>query len=82
MTILEADEALERAPDSLYDKTKKEFFNLMDEAAEEREIVLNGWYDNAYMDLSDKNGSVDHKNMELVKCTTFETGAKATEFVW
>ena len=82
MTILEADEALERAPDSLYDKTKKEFFNLMDEAAEEREIVLNGWYDNAYMDLSDKNGSVDHKNMELVKCTTFETRAKATEFVW
>lgn len=74
-------EDLNNTSKTAYDQLRQEFDKIMDNAYTRR-VVLNGQYDNAYMDKIDKNGPAVHDNMRLIKWTSTEHNLEATEFYW
>lgn len=80
LSILETEKKLESLSDEDFSEMEKTFGDIMDKAFTRR-VELNGQYQNAYMKLRDENGDVIHENMEIVECTTTESGT-ATQFYW
>ena len=81
LTILEAEEKLESLPDEEYDAIKQQFDGIID-GAFTRNVTLDGDYHNSYMRLIDPSKPATHDNMELVECTTHESGTRAVELYW
>lgn len=94
LSMAEVDEKIENLSDVEYDLLKQEFEGIIDRA-EVKEVTLNGKYDNAYMGVKDggdkiigskeaneKDVTVNHETMQLMKCTTNEKGSKAYELSW
>ena len=81
LTILEAEKKLESLPDEEYDAIKQQFDGIID-GAFTRDVTLDGDYHNSYMCLIDPSKPATHDNMELVECTTHESGTRAVELYW
>lgn len=81
LTILEAEKKLESLPDEEYDAIKQQFDGIID-GAFTRDVTLDGDYHNSYMRLIDPSKPATHDNMELVECTTHESGTRAVELYW
>lgn len=81
LTILEAEKKLESLPDEEYDAIKQQFDSIID-GAFTRDVTLDGDYHNSYMRLIDPSKPATHDNMELVECTTHESGTRAVELYW
>ena len=81
LTILEAEKKLESLPDEEYDAIKQQFDGIID-GAFTRDVTLDGDYRNSYMRLIDPSKPTTHDNMELVECTTHESGTRAVELYW
>ncbi|MBQ2643900.1 hypothetical protein IJG11_03260 [Candidatus Saccharibacteria bacterium] len=81
LTILEAEKKLESLPDEEYDAIKQQFDGIVD-GAFTRDVTLDGDYYNSYMRLIDPSKPATHDNMELVECTTHESGTRAVELYW
>lgn len=79
LSILETKNLLESKTNEAFHEDYANF-NRAISSAFTREVELNGDYQNALMRQGE--GAAVHENMELVACTTHESGTKATEFYW
>ena len=59
-----------------------EWFNGVIDKAQTRFVTLNGKYQNAYMELEDKDGPVSIKNMKLKKFNTVEKNREVLQLYW
>ena len=81
LSIIETERYLESLSDEEFDGIRQRFEGIMDKAMTRR-ADKNGKFNNAYMRLTDPNGSITHDNMELVRCTTYEDHKEYIEFYW
>ena len=81
LSILETEAKLESMSDEDYSAIEKEFGNIMDKAFTRR-VSAEGEYQNAYMKWKNPDGDKIHENMDIVDCTTTESGITVNQFYW